>query len=100
MRMVEEVQHRASDRKFRLLGCGCCRSLEEPLTDQRSLRALEIAERHADGLATLDEFLVKEGVVQATIHWFDDTTDAAMWLTSPEAFAAGYCALWVYLKPE
>src|SRR5262245_46398820 len=54
-RMLEFLQGRVSDRKLRLFGCGCCRHIWNLISDGRSRKAVEVAERYADGLASRKE---------------------------------------------
>ena len=46
--MLAYLRGKASERKQRLLACACCRTMGGLLQDARVLRALEVAERHAD----------------------------------------------------
>ncbi len=49
-RMLDFAVDRASERKIRLFGCACCRSLWPLLVDARSRLTVRQAERFADGL--------------------------------------------------
>src|SRR4051812_39889113 len=49
--MLREVRGRVGDRKLRLLACACARSRWSGLVEDEYRRAVEVAERCADGFA-------------------------------------------------
>ena len=77
--MRVEPQH---DQQWRLFVVFCCRQMQHLLSDQRSLTAIDVAERYAKGEAT-DEELEAAGVAARAATW---TTER------PAAQAAAYAA--------
>jgi hypothetical protein len=75
----------ASRRTLRLFGCACCRLVWDHIIDERSRRAVEAAEKWADGLLTTGELLVFHRSAQAaqddytaslTSNYFDAVSDS------------------------
>lgn len=70
-------------RDCRLFAVACARQVQHLMLDLRSLTALDVAERYANGLAT-DGELVAAG---------NDASDAA-WTTSDDIWGAPWCDSW------
>jgi hypothetical protein len=53
--MLEFLRGKVSDRKLRLFSVGCCRRVWHSMEDERSRRAVEMAERFVDGHCSREE---------------------------------------------
>jgi hypothetical protein len=56
-KMLARLHKEGSDRKLRLFACACVRQVWSALVDEISQRAVEVAERYADGQASREELL-------------------------------------------
>ena len=64
MRIVREVTT-WNDKTERLFACWCVRQVWHLLKDERSRNAVEVAEKYANGLATVDELTAAGAVARA-----------------------------------
>jgi hypothetical protein len=76
------------DREIRLYSVWCARQVQHLMTDQRSIDALDVAERFANGLATQAE-------LDAAWDAAGDAARAAAWAAARDAaWAAAWDAAW------
>jgi hypothetical protein len=76
----------ASGRKLRLFACACCRRIWRLLHDDRVRRAVEFAEKHADGEASEEQL---EHALDAALEVHSGTENDAV---DKAATAAVFCA--------
>ena len=69
----------ASDRKARLIACGCCRLVWDWLVNDKSRGAVETSELFADGLATDDELSRAAYFAEAAVLAVDEMWDRYLW---------------------
>jgi hypothetical protein len=76
-----------SDRKLRLFACACVRQAWHLLDDPRSRRAVEVAERYADGGATKEELLAAWKAAREYAHTTDPNRDDEAYAAVQDAWA-------------
>jgi hypothetical protein len=80
--MLKFVQTRASGRQLRLFACACCRRVLHLLPDQRSRKALDVAELFADGRVEEPERQKASDILRGVRH------DHVKWALVPDAIVA------------
>jgi hypothetical protein len=69
------VKQKRHARKLRLFACGCCRRIAGVIPDECGHRAIELAERHADGEATAKELRSLSKVVALATADYEPTDE-------------------------
>ncbi len=88
------IDNADDDKDVRLFAIWCARQVDQLMTDARSTSALDVAERHAHGLATDDELDASRVVarVAARVAAKDAARDAAWAAARDAAWAAAWAA--------
>ena len=98
--MLRHIARRASLRKLQLYGCACCRRIWDLLTQDHWRAAVEVAERFADGDATVAELSQAHDAVgqdaSVSVPRVDAETPvyALQWLTSRPEQQTPRCWVW------
>jgi len=79
------------DKEIRLFAVWCARQVQHLMTDQRSLDALDVAERFANGLASEEELRVARAAAAAAA-W--EASMNAAYAALGTALEAAYAAAW------
>jgi hypothetical protein len=95
-----------TDKVHRLFAVACARSVQHLLTDEQSIKAIDLAERYANGEATDDELEAAWAAAWAAAEaaeaawaavWAAEAAEAAwaaVWAAAAEAAEAAWAAVW------
>jgi hypothetical protein len=96
--MIAALSGKGSERLWRLFAVACARRVEPLMRDDRSRKALEVADRFADGLATREELKVARAQAEAAAHqarydeYLDEVRANFCWDAGQQAAHAATCA--------
>jgi hypothetical protein len=90
--MLYFVRDRAGERKARLIAAACCRRLAPLLCDPRSLAAVAVAERYADGLAVSSELAAAFRAARAAADEIESARRDPEGIVQMDAASAAACA--------
>ncbi len=102
--MLRWVGDRVSARKARLFACACCRRIWPLLRDERARRAVEVAERYADGEVAAAELAAVRTAAEVPLNETSREAYPAEIMGSSSdpiyAFVQAYRAAWQAAAPE
>jgi hypothetical protein len=97
--MLKARQGKTSERKLRLFVCACCRRVWHKLSDPQGCRAVEIAERLADGQADPGEVAAARAEIEQLLR-FKEQQLAEESQVSEAAALYGHLDLWPLMLAE
>lgn len=83
--MLGWIRDKTSPRKLRLLSCACCRRVWPLLSDARSRIAVEVAERYADGQASVRDLAQARARAVCAVGGGRQAAWAAYWAANTSA---------------
>jgi hypothetical protein len=99
-RMLELLGGKISQRKMQLFGAACCRLIWDILVEDTAREAVQVAERHADGLASDDE-LARAALDAGDYQlWFSNAAAATLLLASGRPIEASRAAALTCSMPD
>ncbi len=82
-------------REWRLYAVWCARQVQHLMTDARSLTAIDVAERHANGMATDEELAAARAAARGAARAADASAWGAARAADAVALGAAWTAAWV-----